>query len=216
MNHCSLRSQDNKMRHWSNFQTLWNGRRRVFVRISLILARRGQTCQECPTCKNRHKTSFGILLSAYLEFRMTWHDELFEFRQQHERLRLGKISHRNRKRFVKKSKKSQFICSDNESSQLTWKIFLTFPLFPTLNQWRKIYWNSLLNWLFECCRHLLSSVQDSGVVEKRGGAAIYTDFNNGGLLEWIMRSEQLKKIIIIDFHFRFLFVFWCGFGKMSH
>ena len=129
MNQCSLRLQDNKMRLRSNFQTLWNGRRRVFVRISLILARRGQTCQECPTCKNRHKTSFGILLSAYLEFRMTWHDELFEFRQQHERLRLGKISHRNRKRFVKKSKKSQFICSDNESSQLTLKIFLTLGLF---------------------------------------------------------------------------------------
>ena len=78
-----------------------------------------------------------------------------------------------------------------------------FFIFPTLNQWRLksieiLYWIDSLSLVDIYCLQI--------VVEKRGGAAIYTDFNNGGLLEWIMRlDEQLKKIII-DFHFSLPFL----------
>ena len=83
-----------------------------------------------------------------------------------------------------------------------WDFFRDFPTFPTLNQWRLKsieipYWIDSLSLVDIYCLQ---------IVEKRGGAAIYTDFNNGGLLEWIMRlDEQLKKIII-DFHFSLPFL----------
>ena len=93
-----------------------------------------------------------------------------------------------------------------------------FPWFSDFSDFEsmetKIHWNSLLNWLFESCRHLLSSI----IVEKRGGAAIYTDFNNGGLLEWIMRRRRTaeENHNWLSFFASFL-VFWCGFDcKMSH
>ena len=100
---------------------------------------------------------------------------------QHERLGLGKISHR--KRFVKKSKKSQFYLFGHER----WVIFGT-SISESMEENSPLNFASSLNWLFECCRHLLSLFKT-----KRGGAAIYTDFNNGGLLEWIMRPWTAEE-----------------------
>ena len=89
-----------------------------------------------------------------------------------------------------------------------------FFTFPTLNQWKLKsieipYWIDSLSLVDIYCLQ---------IVEKRGGAAIYTDFNNGGLLEWIMRRRRTaeENHNWLSFFASFL-VFWCGFDcKMSH
>ena len=94
-----------------------------------------------------------------------------------------------------------------------WDFFRDFPTFPTLNQWRLKsieipYWIDSLSLVDIYCLQ---------IVEKRGGAAIYTDFNNGGLLEWIMRRRTAEENHNWLSFFASFLVFWCGFDcKMSH